>query len=440
MTSTAPPLKMTGEFQAAWDRLGHDNVFVTGRAGTGKSTLLQEFCQATDRKVVKLAPTGVAALNIGGSTIHSFFKFKPGIQPAEAALAKPKNGEIYKPITDVIVDEISMVRADVFDSVDAFLREYGPYPGEPFGGVRLALFGDPYQLPPVAPPHESALLKGYSSRHFFAARSYQNISTVELTQAFRQTDHDFLRALDGIRDGTATDADLKIFDSQVQSEVPMEGIRDSGATVLMARKADVRNSNAEILASLSGRAAVFNAKVSGYFPGETDPTERTLCLKEGAKVMMLVNNLPHWVNGTVGEVVYVVPGHGVAVELPSGKQEFIESHTWSHRQYTMQGGSIEQIVVGEFTQLPLKLAWACTVHKAQGLTLDRVVIDERHDMFDAGQLYVALSRVRTLGGLTLTPRTVRKSDIIVDPKVNQFMRESKWKKECQEAFCLGMAN
>jgi ATP-dependent DNA helicase PIF1 len=427
MIAPVMDLEITNEMRAAWARLGQDNVFVTGRAGTGKSTLLQEFCQATDRRVVKLAPTGVAALNIGGSTIHSFSRFKPGIQPSEAALAETKNPELYQTLECLIIDELSMVRADHLDCVDAFLREHGPYPGEPFGGVRLACFGDPYQLPPVEPLHERVLLKSYRSRHFFAARAYSNISTIELTQAFRQTDQGFLNALDGIRDGTVTDDDLEIFDSQVQSDVSQDHICDSGSTVLMARKPAVRDFNADILVSLPGPAHVFRAVVSGHFPGEAEPTDRELWLKEGAKVMMLTNNPPCWVNGTVGTVTRVIPGYGggVVVELPSGVEDFVESHTWTYHRYVAFNGRIEQVPVGEFTQLPVKLAWAVTIHKAQGLTLNRAVVDERHEMFDAGQLYVALSRVRTLEGLTLTPRSVRKSDILVDPAVSRFMRESK---------------
>lgn len=419
-------LEFTTEMRAAWDRLGRDNVFIPGRAGTGKSTLLQEFCKATDRKVVKLAPTGVAALNIGGSTVHSFFQFKPGIQPSEAALAEVKNPELYRSLEYLIIDETSMVRADHLDCIDAFLRVHGPHPGEPFGGVGLAFFGDPYQLPPVVTSDERVLLGPYRGRrHFFAARAYSNIPMVELTQVFRQTDQDFLRVLDGVRDGTVTSDELKIFDSRVQPEVSADYIRDSGSTVLMARKSSVRKFNADILASLPGLEHVFGAVVSGHFPEEAEPTDLELCLKEGARVMLLTNNLPHWVNGTVGTVTYVVPGFGVVVRLPSGAEEFIESHTWTHYRYTTADGRIEQVPAGEFTQLPMKLAWAVTVHKAQGLTLDCAVVDERYEMFDAGQLYVALSRVRTLEGLILTPRNVRMGDILVDPAVRRFMREGR---------------
>ena len=226
-----------------------------------------------------------------------------------------------------------------------------------------------------------------------------------------------------MRDGSASDADLELFRSRVVADVSLEQVRGSGM-VLTAYKSDARHLNQEVLASLPGQGTPFPADMRGLFSKE-EPTDRHLFLKPGAKVMILTNNLPYWSNGTVAEVVRLVPGPfgGAVVELPSGAQTLIENHTWEHYRYrTNDDGEVVQEVVGEFTQLPLKLAWAVTIHKAQGLTLDRAIVDERRGMFDAGQLYVALSRLRTLDGLTLMPREIRRDDIIVDPVILEFIR------------------
>jgi ATP-dependent DNA helicase PIF1 len=426
MTAPADTAITTVAMRDAWNRLGNSNVLVTGRAGTGKSTLLQAFCDATEKNVVKLAPTGVAALNVGGATIHSFFKFKNGIQPGEAALVVPKKKEIYEALEVLVIDEISMVRADLLDCVDAFLQMHGPHPGRPFGGVALACFGDPHQLPPVVTEYDRVLVLDYENPYFFAAHCYSDIPTIELTQAFRQKDEDFLRALDGVRDGTITAEDLELFNSRVEPKISLGYIRDSDVTVLTTHNAESNRINYGILSSLPGPAYTFQARTSGRFPEDRPPTATCLTLKVGARVMMLVNNPPYWVNGSIGTVVRIIPGHGggIVVRLPDGNEEFVESYTWAQYRYEVVQGRIYQVMVGDFTQLPVRLAWAVTIHKSQGLTLDRAVVHLGQDIFAPGQLYVALSRVRTLEGLTLTPRTVRKSYILVDPAVSQFMQRT----------------
>jgi ATP-dependent DNA helicase PIF1 len=433
MTMQFEDMEMTDEMRGVWSLLGESNVFVTGRAGTGKSTLLQEFCDVTDKQVVKVAPTGVAALNIGGSTIHSFFKFKPGIQPLEAALAEPKDGDLYRSLECLVIDEISMVRADLLDCIDAFLRVYGPYPGEPFGGVALACFGDPYQLPPVVTKHDKMMVMQYENPYFFAAQSYANVPTIELTKAFRQTNGDFLHVLDEIREGTATAESLALFSDRVEAEISYDYIRDSGSTMLTTHNEESDRVNEAILRSLPGQAYTFQARTSGYFSKGHPPTATELTLKVGAKVMMLVNNPPYWVNGTVGTVTHITPGYGggIVVKLPCGTEEFIENHTWEQYRYEVINGCIYQVMVGDFTQLPVRLAWSVTIHKSQGLTLDSGIVHLGREVFAPGQLYVALSRVRALEGLTLTPRTVRKSDILVDPVVSHFMQESKVNGGCE---------
>ena len=423
--TTSGPLIETDEIRYAKSLLGQENVVIIGAAGTGKSTLLKEFC-ADKKGVVVLAPTGVAALGVGGQTIHSFFGFKPGITPGKAAHLIPFNPDLYRSIRLLIIDEVSMVRSDLVDCVSAFLRVYGPCPGEPFGGVRLAFFGDVFQLPPVKKSEEAPLLKDYSTKYFFDAHSYQGFRHAESTQPFRQVDPAFLQALNGVRDGSASDAHLELFHSRVVPDASLEHSEDFDMVLTPYRKtADAENQR--VLASLPGRETCFTARIEGYFQGE-GPTDQNLVLKPGAKVMLLTNNLPHWSNGTMGEVIRLVPGPfgGAVVELPSGVQTFIENTTWEQNRYwTDDDGELVQEVAGEFTQLPLKLAWASTIHKAQGLTLDRAVVDQRRGMFDSGQLYTALSRLRTLDGLTLTPRPIRRSDIIVDPKILEFMGNGK---------------
>ena len=421
---TTATLTITPEMQAALSRLGNSNVFITGKAGTGKSTLLQQFCGTTDRETVVLAPTGIAALNVGGTTIHSFFRFKPGVQPGEAALAQPKNEELYRSLECMVIDEVSMVRADLLDSVDSFLSRYGPEPGRPFGGVAVAFFGDPYQLAPVVPPDENVLLAQYPNCHFFSAWAYSRaeVTTVELTHVFRQEDRDFLAALDAVRDGTATSEDLVLFNNRVQPHVSSDYLRDAGAMMLTARRDQSDRINQSILESLHGQTHTFQAMKTGYFPKASCPTGEKLTLKQGARVMLLANNPPEWVNGTMAVVERILPHGCIVIRLPSGERSFVEPYTWEQYRYTERHGRIYKECIGDFTQLPVRLAWALTIHKVQGLTLEQGIINLESEMFTPGQMYVALSRMRTLDGLTLTPRAVRKSDIIVDPAVRQFMK------------------
>ena len=427
-----PDFVMTPEMVAIWENLGVANVYITGRAGTGKSTLIKQYHATTKRQVAIVAPTGTAALNAGGVTIHSFFHFKPGIQPKEAAQIRPNDPELFQKLECLVIDEASMVRADLLDCVEAFLRRNGPRPGQPFGGVAIMLVGDLYQLEPVCPREESLLLRHYSSPFFFSSSAYQESSafdrddfaTVELTQPFRQREVHFLHALDGVRDGSATPEHLQLINGRARfmsSQSIMDYFGEADATMLTTHRDQVRSWNQKMLDILPGKPESFAALVSGNFPPDQFPAEQHLTLKEGAKVMLLRNNPPHWVNGTIARVVEI-NRYGVGVQLPSGRQALVEEDVWDHYHYELVDGEVLRVRDGYFVQLPLRLGWASTIHKAQGFNLDRALVNLTREPFACGQLYVGLSRLRTLEGLTLS-RPVQRADIKVAPAVQQFMAE-----------------
>lgn len=427
-----PGFVMTPEMAVIWDRLGRDNIYLTGRAGTGKSTLIHQYHAITEHQVAIVAPTGTAALNAGGVTIHSLFRFKPGIQPEEAAQLRPTDPELFKALECLVIDEASMIRADLLDCVEAFLHRNGPLPGQLFGGVAVMLVGDLYQLEPVSPSHESLLLRHYSSPFFFSSSAYQEASSfdrggfanVQLTHPFRQREVHFLRALDGVRDGSVTPEQLALINGRVRAMSTssiMAYLRDADATMLTTHRDQVRDWNQKMLDALPGKPETFAARISGNFPSEQFPTEENLVLKEGAKVMLLRNNIPHWVNGTIARATEI-NRYGVGVELPGGHRALVEKDIWEHYHYELVEGKVERVPDGNFIQLPLRLAWASTIHKAQGFNLDRALVNLTREPFACGQLYVALSRLRTLEGLTLS-RPVQRADIKVAPAVQQFMAE-----------------
>ena len=420
-----PDYVITPEMTDAIDRLSHSNVFVTGRAGTGKSTLLKKFYAQTDQSVAVVAPTGVAALNAGGVTLHSFFGFHAGILADEAAKKHPRNRDLYQTLDTLIIDEASMVRADLLDCVDAFLRKFGPQPGQPFGGVAIGLFGDPYQLEPVVKPEDAEVMAAYRTPYFFSAESYAaaGFASVNLVKPFRQADGGFLRALDVVRDGSASQADLALLNRRVQENVTLTQVRESGATLLTTHNKRAASINEAILDSLPGISHVYHADITGDFKANQFPTEATLALKPGAKVMLLTNQMPLWVNGTVATVTDLSE-YSVQVELPSGDKVNVDRHEWESVRFESRGGKLYRVPVGAFGQLPLRLAWAATVHKSQGLTLDHGIVDIGRGVFAAGQLSVALSRIRTLDGLTITPRPIVAKDILVNSAVREFMSSS----------------
>jgi ATP-dependent exoDNAse (exonuclease V) alpha subunit len=424
-------IEFNEQFSKALHLLQHGthNVFVTGKAGTGKSTLLRYFRAHTSKKIVVLAPTGVAAINVSGETIHSFFRFKPGTTPDKVTRARKKDAETYKALDAIVIDEVSMARADLMDCVDAFMRLNGRAPGEPFGGVQLILFGDLYQLPPVVTAHERDLFSSYyETPYFFSAKAFAaaRLEYLELEKIYRQKDQGFIDILNGIRNNRVSAAQLAALNRRVGADVETD--RRGLIVRLLTTNADAAAINNERLRSLDGRAHVYKAEISGEFSRDSYPADEELHLKAGAQVMLL-NNDAHgrWVNGTMASVADIMrglPGEEdvVHVRLDDGSVEPVEPHAWElfHFSYDKEAGKIKTETAGTFRQYPLKLAWGVTIHKSQGKTFERAVIDLGRRAFAAGQTYVALSRCVALDGLSLA-RAVRPSDVMTDWRIRRYL-------------------
>lgn len=433
-------LIINDEWQTVLDALENspENIFITGRAGTGKSTLLDYWRAQTKQNIVVLAPTGVAALNVRGQTIHSFFVFHPGITPADVRrYPTKKDGEsIYKKIDTIVIDEVSMVRADLLDCVDKFMRLNGRDKGKAFGGARLVVFGDLHQLPPVVTEAErEAFFSLYRTPYFFSANVLcdrrliqmdNDFIKYELTEIHRQKDANFIKLLNRVRDNEATAEDLAELNRRHDPEFTFD--EDDYRIYLTATNYVAAEINNARLNRLSEKPQIFKADKYGHFDDRVHPTDEVLQLKVGAQVMLINNDsAKRWVNGTIGRVAelkkdtYNLPI--VKVKLPDGEVVEVEPFTWkSHRyHFNVSAQKVEAEEIGAFTQLPIKLAWAVTIHKAQGKTFDRVALDIGRGAFASGQLYVALSRCTSLDGLTLVAPLLPR-DIITDPVVVEFLR------------------
>lgn len=477
----------------------HDNLFLTGEAGTGKSTLLQYFRHATEKNVVVLAPTGVAALNAGGQTIHSFCGFGPDITLNKVKKLGPGSGkfQLLQKLHIVIIDEISMVRADLLDCVDKFLRLNGPLPNLAFGGIQMVFIGDLYQLPPVDKDFIAgdALLEVYQSPYFFDSRAFKQAAFlhVELKQMYRQKDRVFIDVLNAVRNNVATQEHLTILNQRAQtgeakftppqfSENNQKNFLGSSA----GNKAGIGNNSTKtgagftfekfaiyltphnaragkinnfFLEKLLAPLKTYGGIARGNFADRQPPTDMNLQVKIGAQVMMLNNDFKkRWVNGTMGKVVGIeqkkemdkageaeegdvsyepelfYESYGedqdeesssdiIIIELETGQTVYVKPHTWEMFQFVLDKAAqkLDSRTTGTFTQYPFKLAWAVTIHKAQGKTFDKVYVDLSSGTFAHGQLYVALSRCRTLEGLYLK-RPIAQSDIILDNRIVEFLR------------------
>lgn len=419
-------LRLDAQFNATMDELesSDDHYFITGRAGTGKSTLLRLWKRSSRKKMVVLAPTGSAALQAGGQTIHSFFQFPPRMmQPGD--FKKLKNQRLIRSLDAIIIDEISMVRADMIDNIDAVLR-LNRGSDEAFGGVQMVFFGDLFQLPPIISDkvEREYLDDHYDSPYFFSARVWdQNTPLVgiELTKIYRQEELHFLRLLEEIRYNNADSDSIEAINERYR---PHEPPPDHSITIC-ARRYLADAINHRQLNQLKGTAKIFMATITGNFSRTTSPAPSELILKEGAQVMFVRNDpLKKYVNGSLGEVVTITE-NSIHVRLIHDHHLIIEleKSTWENIKYSInKKGEIETEVTGMFEQYPLNLAWAITIHKSQGMTFQEVIIDMGGGAFDYGQTYVALSRCTHLEGIHLR-RPLKENDIQTDDRIVQFYRK-----------------
>lgn len=429
------PIDLNKKFLQAleWIEKSDQNIFVTGRAGTGKSTLLRYFREHTKKNIAVLAPTGVAAVNIRGQTIHSFFRFKPDITVSkiQKKYRKIKNGDLYKKLDAIVIDEISMVRADLLDCVDAFLRLHGKQKQTPFGGIQMIFIGDLYQLPPVVPAAEKEIFQAhYASPYFFDAHGFKQapFQFIELEKIYRQSDPAFIEILNGIRNRSVTDGQLEKLNSRHQPHFKRS---QNGFYIhLTTTNAKAKQINLEEMAKRKGKVFEYEGRIRGEFDEKAFPTELHLKLKIGAQVMLVNNDsFGRWINGTVGEIMGVeydeeIEGDVILVKLAGGDVVDVSPNTWEmfRFRYDTAKKSIESETTGSFTQYPIMLAWAITIHKSQGKTFERTIIDLERGTFAHGQTYVALSRCTSLEGMILTT-PIKKGHILMDWRVVKFLTQ-----------------
>jgi ATP-dependent DNA helicase PIF1 len=396
-----------------------DHIFVTGRAGTGKSTLLNHLSWNTSKQLVICAPTGVAALNVGGQTIHSLFRLPIGVIADHEIEQSGELRKLLNTIDTLVIDEVSMVNADLLDAVDRSLRMARSRRHEAFGGVQLVLFGDPYQLAPVPgdADERAYFADRYQSMWFFDAQVWNetDLTIFELATVHRQHEAEFRYMLNAVRHGQVT--------KEIADRLNSTGARtppDDGIITLATTNATVNRINAVNLAKLPGKSRIARADINGDFGGRAFPADEELELKLGAQVMFLRNDSDQrWVNGSLGVVTRIAQTVWVEVD---GEEHEVQPSTWEKYKYSYSPATkeLKKDVVAEFTQFPLRLAWGVTIHKSQGKTYERAVVDLGQRSFAPGQTYVALSRISALDGLYLS-RDLRPSDILVDENVLRFM-------------------
>jgi ATP-dependent exoDNAse (exonuclease V) alpha subunit len=402
------------------------NLFITGKAGTGKSTLIDYFRNTTKKKTVILAPTGLAAINVRGQTIHSFFHLAPRfVDPNQNP--QVSNSRIYRDVDTIIIDEISMVRADIFDRIDKFLRTNGKDKSLPFGGIQIIVVGDLFQLPPIVTREEQYVFNQfYESPYFFSSNAFtaSGFSVIELTHIFRQKDEKYIMLLNKIRIGKVSTSDLEMINERIVVK-DYEKVRRDYIT-LATTNSVVNAINDSELNKIDQPLFTYTANVEGNFPTEERilPVELQLKLKKGARVIFVKNDKGRrWVNGTSG-IIAELSQDTIKVKLDEEGFHTIvtvDIEEWENikYEYDEDSGKVEPVVLGKLKQYPLKLAWSITIHKSQGMTFSKANIDFSKSPFAHGQAYVALSRCRTIEGMVITKK-IYPNDVIVDSRIVDF--------------------
>jgi ATP-dependent exoDNAse (exonuclease V) alpha subunit len=434
---------MTLEFNPHFTRAlalmeeSQQHLFITGKAGTGKSTLLDYFCNHTVKKPVILAPTGVAALNVKGQTIHRFFNFYVDVTPEKIRKkeVRPKDPELYKKISTIVIDEVSMLRADLLDCIDVFLRMYGKDSTQPFGGVQMIFVGDLYQLPPVVNREERDIFSThYATPYFFSAKVLEvtPLEVLELEVVYRQKDEQFVALLNKIRNNSVEQSDIEALNQRYLSPDDATPTEDFCISLTTTNQ-KAEEINTVHLEALSGKLYTSTAVVRGDMAKEYYPTSTTLYYKIGSQIMLL-NNDPkkRWVNGSIGVIEAIKRNEDgeecMNIRLhDTHKLVSVSPVMWEVYRFAVKEGEITSEPAGSFTQYPFRLAWAVTIHKSQGKTFDRVAIDIGRGTFASGQTYVALSRCTSFEGIRLIA-PVKKQHIHTDPRIYKFLTSHAYKK------------
>lgn len=439
------------EFQNAWQLINYTrrSVFLTGKAGTGKSTFLRYIVENIRKKTVVLAPTGIAAVNVGGQTLHSFFKIplKP-ILPTDPDFAirtlrkrmkySSSHVKLLRQLDLIIIDEISMVRADIIDFIDKILRVYCHNMREPFGGKQLLLVGDIFQLEPVVTGDaRDVLAHYYNAPYFFNALAFNELAIVpiELRKVYRQDDADFISLLDRVRAGQPAETDIRRLNAKLIPSEQVDRLSADMTMTIASRRDMVDHINERHLNELKTPEIVYKGIIKGDFPMNALPTDLELSLKVGAQIVFIKNSPDRrWVNGTLG-IVDSLSDEKICVRLEQGNVVEVEPEVWGNikYQYNEEKGTVDEIELGSYMQFPVKLAWALTIHKSQGLTFNKVIIDIGRGAFTGGQTYVALSRCRSFDGISLCS-TLNMRDIFVNRHIIDFASRFNNQKLIDEAI------